>query len=114
MNIKRYIDVAVRREIRRVSDGPYGASASVLCKKILGLLSSFQPQDEKQERAIEKATPMIKRIPRLHKWDEDNLGDKAHVECGKAAHLFRTSGLFNESPTGRQIGGLFDDLFDIL
>lgn len=61
MNIKRYIDMAIRREIRRYADDEY-KDLQVAVGKMISFLKAYKPKDPQQRAYIEKAIELLKRI----------------------------------------------------
>lgn len=106
MNIKRYIDAVVRREVKRRLYNDWIESLSGTVRKALQALSNIQPQNQQQEQTIKNVAPMIKRIPYLWKTDEDNMGSRAYDTCGKAMNMLSNAGIHD-----RKLMELLDDIY---
>lgn len=106
MNLKRYIDAAVRREVRRRLYNDWIESLSGTVRKALQALSNIQPQNQQQEQTIKNVAPMIKRIPYLWKTDEDSMGSRAFDTCGKAMNMLSNAGIHD-----RKLMNLLDDIY---
>ena len=84
MDIKRYIDMAVRREIKRYND----ASLSGDVKKALQLLDKWSKEEPSKSKIAEKASRFIKAVPYQFKKDQENGEDKASDAVDKATDLY--------------------------
>lgn len=106
MNIKRYIDMAVRRELRRHVDGYRNINRVV--GKFYALLRAYKPTDSQQKNAIEEAMRRIRVIP--DQMESDSGERKAFNSMFRIERIFTASGLYDGS-SGRKISDLYGDLF---
>lgn len=110
-NLKRYIDMAVRREIRRsFRDASVSGTANAVARNIENLYESL-PQDRKGDTGVvlKKAILLIKKVPSLYKKDEENGTDRAFDACNKAMDM-----LYKVGALKRISRPNIDDLIDLV
>ena len=110
-NLKRYIDMAVRREIRRsFRDASVSGTANAVARNIENLYESL-PQDRKGDTGVvlKKAILLIKKVPSLHKKDQENGTDLARAACDDAMDM-----LFKIGALKRISNPRIDDLVELV
>lgn len=88
-NLKHYIDMAVRREIRRsFRDASVSGTANAVIRNIDKLYESL-PDERKKDTGLvlKKAALLIKKVPALHSRDKVNGTDKAYDACNDALDM---------------------------
>lgn len=106
MNIKRYIDMAVRRELRRHVDGY--RSINRVVGKFYALLRAYKPADSQQKNAIEEAMRRIRVIP--DQMESDSGEKKAFDSMFRIERIFTSSGIF-DGGSGFKVSNLYGELF---
>ena len=106
MNIKRYIDMAVRRELRRHVDGYRNVNRVV--GKFYAILHAYKPTDSRQKDAIEETMRRIRMIP--DQMESDSGERKAFNSMFRIERILVSSGVFDGS-SGLKMRNLYGDLF---
>lgn len=106
MNLKRYIDVAVRRELRRRIDGYRNINRVV--GKFYALLRAYKPADSQQKNAIEETMRRIRMIP--DQMESDSGERKAFNSMFRIERILVGSGIY-DGGSGSKISNLYGDLF---
>lgn len=111
MNIKRYIDMAIRREIRRWADDEY-KDLQVAAGKVISFLKAYKPKDQMQKDAIGKAIAALQFILQV---DEGSIGSikRTHKKFDYFDSLLAGAGIY-EGPNGLKLAGLVGNLLKAL
>lgn len=111
MNIKRYIDIAIRREIRRWADDEY-KDLQVAAGKIISFLKAYKPKDTMQKDAIGKAILALQSILQV---DESSVSSirRTHKKFDYFDSLLAKSGIY-KGPDGLKLSRLVGNLLEAL
>lgn len=111
MNIKRYIDMAIRREIRRWADDEY-KDLQIAVGKVISFLKAYKPKDQMQKDTIGKAISALQFILQV---DDSSIGSikRAHKKFDYFDSLLYKSGMY-EGLNGRKLASLVGNLLKAL
>lgn len=113
-SLKRYIDRAVKREIRRHSDGEQTLKRATkeVYRFLLLLNHSKKTLSPEQMNAVDHCFDLLRRIPDLAELDEIQGKDNAHRALDKIDMLLERSGVYRHA--GIKLNNLIGNVLSAL